>query len=128
MTKEGCTKIVNFMNPQAGVLVQGCGHMSCSENALSSTLSLYSTLIVIVLRDYDAAFLCYCWFLFILWWGCWYAWTLLSRHNCKVSYTQVTVKARGPLISQREMTAKNDTFKMHCVYFQHNHIRNRMLV
>ena len=26
----------------------------------------------IVLRDYNAAFLCNSWFLFILWWGCWY--------------------------------------------------------
>ena len=28
MTKEGCTKIVNFMTPGAGVLVQGRGHIS----------------------------------------------------------------------------------------------------
>ena len=48
MTKEGSTKILNFMTPGAGVLVQGLGK-SYSENALSSTLSIYSTLIAIVL-------------------------------------------------------------------------------
>ena len=58
MTKEGCTKIVNFMTPEAGVLMFGRGHIShYSEYVLSSTLSIYSTLIAIVLRDYDAAFL-----------------------------------------------------------------------
>ena len=28
MTKEGCTKIVNFMTPGAGVLMFGHGHIS----------------------------------------------------------------------------------------------------
>ena len=28
MTKEGSTKIINFMTPGAGVLVLGCGHIS----------------------------------------------------------------------------------------------------
>ena len=28
MTKEGSTKIVNFMSPGAGVLVLWCGHLS----------------------------------------------------------------------------------------------------
>ena len=28
MTKEGCTKIVNFMTPGAGVLMFGRGHIS----------------------------------------------------------------------------------------------------
>ena len=28
MTKEGSTKIVTFMSPDAGVLVLGCGHLS----------------------------------------------------------------------------------------------------
>ena len=41
----------------AGVLMLGHGHISnFSEYVLSSTLSIYSTLIAIVLRDYDAAF------------------------------------------------------------------------
>ena len=57
MTKEGSTKIVNFNTPRAGVLMLGRGHIShFSEYVLSSTLSIYSTLIVIMLRDYDAAF------------------------------------------------------------------------
>ena len=58
MTKEGSTKIVNFMTPGAGVLMLGRGHIShYSEYVLSSTLSIYSTLIAVVLRDYDAAIL-----------------------------------------------------------------------
>ena len=73
MTKEGSTKIVNFMTPGAGVLVLGRGHIShFSEYVVSSTLSIYSTLIAIVLRDNDAAFRYHSWFSFILWWGCWY--------------------------------------------------------
>ena len=61
MIKEASTKIVNFMTPGAGVLMLGCGHIShYSEYALSSTLSIYSTLIAIVLRDYNTAFLCNC--------------------------------------------------------------------
>ena len=57
MTKEGFAKIVNFMTPRAGVLMLGRGHIShYSEYVLSSTLSIYSTLIATVLRDYDAVF------------------------------------------------------------------------
>ena len=57
MTREGSTKIVNFKTPMAEVLMLGRGHIShSSEYVLSSTLSIYSTLIAIVLRDYDAAF------------------------------------------------------------------------
>ena len=56
MTKEGSTKIVNFNTPSAGVLMFQRGRIShFSEYVLSSTLSIYSTLIAIVLRDYDAA-------------------------------------------------------------------------
>ena len=52
MTKEGSTKIVNFMTPRAVVLMLGRGHIChYSEYVLSSTLSIYSTLIAIVLRD-----------------------------------------------------------------------------
>ena len=58
MTKEGSTEFVNLMIPGAGVLMLGRGHISKhSEDLLYSTLSIYSTLIAIVLRDYDAAFL-----------------------------------------------------------------------
>ena len=59
LNKEGSTKIVNFMTPGAGVLVQGRDHIShYSEYVLSSTLSINFTLIAItVLKDSDAAFL-----------------------------------------------------------------------
>ena len=57
-TKEGSTKFVNLVTPGVGVLMLGRGHIShYSEDVLYSTLSIYSTLIAIVLRDYDAAFL-----------------------------------------------------------------------
>ena len=73
MTKEGSTKIVNFMTPGVGVLKLGLGHMShYSKYVLSSTLSIYFT-IDIVLKNYDAFFLCHYWFLFLLWLGSWYA-------------------------------------------------------
>ena len=63
MTTKGSIKIVNFMNPGAGILVLRHGHFSKkSEYALSSTLSIYSTLIAIVLRYFNAAFLCHCGF------------------------------------------------------------------
>ena len=60
MSKEGSTNIVNFITPGAGVLMLGRGHIRVNhygEYVLSSTLSIYSTLIAIVLSDYDAAFL-----------------------------------------------------------------------
>ena len=56
-TKEGSTKMVTFMTPWAGVLALGRGHISHNEYVYSSTLSIYSTLIAIVLRDCDAAYL-----------------------------------------------------------------------
>ena len=70
-------------------------HMShCSKYALYSTQLIYSALIAIVFRDYNAVFQCHCWFLFILWWACWYwIWAHLARRQCRVSVTQVTVKA-----------------------------------
>ena len=61
MTKEGSTKIVDIMTPRAGVLMLGRGHIShYSEFVVSSTLLIYSSLVVIVLRNYDAAFLYHC--------------------------------------------------------------------
>ena len=57
MNKEGSTKIVNFNTPMSEVLMLGRGHIShFSDYVLSSTLSIYSTLIAIVLRDYEAVF------------------------------------------------------------------------
>ena len=71
ITNEGYVKIVNFITPGGGVLMLERGHMCHhSKYAPSSTLSIYSTLIAVVLRDYNAAFQCHCWFWFILWWGC----------------------------------------------------------
>ena len=65
MTREWSTKIVNFMTPWGGVLVLRRGHRNhLSEYALSSTLSICSTLIAILLRDNDAAFLCHYLFFF----------------------------------------------------------------
>ena len=61
MTKKRSTKIVNFITPRAVVLMLGRGHIShYSEDVFSSTLSPYSLLIAIVLRDYDAAFIFNC--------------------------------------------------------------------
>ena len=64
MSKEGSTKIVNLMTPGAGFLMLKNDHMSIhySEYALYTALSIniYSTLIAIVLRDCNAAFLCHC--------------------------------------------------------------------
>ena len=59
MSKEGSTKIVNFVTLGAGVLMLRRVRTShYSEYVLvSSTPSIYSTLIVSVLSDYDAAFL-----------------------------------------------------------------------
>ena len=59
MTKEGYTKFVNFTTPGEGVLLLGRGCVShYSEYALSSTLSIYSSLIAIILKDYNVGFLC----------------------------------------------------------------------
>ena len=50
MLKEGSNKIVNFMTLGARFLMLGRGHIShYSEYVVSSTLSIYSTLIAIVL-------------------------------------------------------------------------------
>ena len=58
MTKEGSTIILHNMTLGEGVLMLGCCHISqYSEYVVSSTLSIYSTLIAIVLMDYDDAFL-----------------------------------------------------------------------
>ena len=58
MSKEGSNRIVTFITSEAGVLVIGRGHIShYSSDVVYFTLSIYSTLIAFVLRDYDAAFL-----------------------------------------------------------------------
>ena len=57
MTKEGSTKIVNFMTPGAGILMLGRDHISYILNMYFIYFTIYSRLIAIVLRDYDDAFL-----------------------------------------------------------------------
>ena len=48
-------------------MYQNCKfHISHHSEYVFSSLSIYFTLIAIVLKDYDAAFLCNCWFLFII--------------------------------------------------------------
>ena len=73
-----------------------------SEYVLSSCLSIYFTLIAIVLKDYDYAFL-YILLIFIYYYDgavdmriC----APLTRSQCKVCDTQVTVKACGPLVQE----------------------------
>ena len=59
MTKERSVMIVNFITLGAGGLMLGRGYIShYSEYALSSTLSIYSTLIAIILKEYNVGFLC----------------------------------------------------------------------
>ena len=66
MTKDGSARIANFITIGAGSLMLGRGYIShYSEYALSYTLSIYITLIAIVLSEYKYAFLCHCLFLFI---------------------------------------------------------------
>ena len=67
-----------------------------------SILAIYITLIEMELSEYNAAFLCYCWFLFILFWGSaadMQIWALPTRSQCRVFDTQLTVKALGPHVS-----------------------------
>ena len=86
MTKEKSTKVVNFMTPGAGVLVLWHGHIVEIQYFVSKIVNfinpgdgflckgvailviivymdifystIYNTLVIIVLGDYDAAFLC----------------------------------------------------------------------
>ena len=84
MTKEGSAKTVNFISSAARGLMLGRGYICLyCDYALFYTLSI--ALVAIVLREYNAAFLCHCWFLFILWLASWYA-NMSSSDN-----TQVTV-------------------------------------
>ena len=99
MTKKGLQKI---LDPWDRVHVQGCGFISyISEFALSSTLSIYNTLIAIVLhvRDYNAVFLCLVYF-YSFYDGAvdMLIWAHLTRSQCGGSDTQLAVKAPGPLV------------------------------
>ena len=77
-----------------------------SEYPLSSTLSKYITLNAIVLMEYNAAFLyANADFHFLMMWQpiCKYE-PLLIRSQCRVSDTQVTVKALRSLVYIRIQT------------------------
>ena len=63
ITKEESSKIVNSMSFETWTRVQECGiYKSYREHALYFTLSIFSTLIATLSRDYNVAFLCYCCF------------------------------------------------------------------
>ena len=100
MTNEDPTKIVNFMNPGAGVLVLGHGHISqivkmhylLLHQYTPRWLLFYIGIIMLLsnaIVDYfflnDVAVDMQ-------------IWALLTRSWCRVSDTQVTVKACGPLV------------------------------
>ena len=102
ITKEGYTKIVNFLTLGAP-----------SSYSRVWPYKSYWTFIIfyyIIIQDIDcycvkelwcAALICHCWFLFILWFGmliCKIIWALLTKGQCIVSDTQVTFKAFGALV------------------------------
>ena len=61
MTKEGSTKICKFHDHLGwGFDARTRPYKLYSEYVLSSTLSIYSTLIAIMLRNYNAVFLNHC--------------------------------------------------------------------
>ena len=111
MTKKGCTKIVNFMTPRAW----GSGVMPL----LWICIIFYS----INIEHID----CYCvkglWCCLPIQLLIFYSlydgaidiqiWTPLTRSQCKVSYTQVTVKACRPLVSKTSnLTLTFDQFDL----------------
>ena len=91
---------INFITIGAWGLMLGHGYRShYSENALSSTLTIWITFIAIVLSEYNAAFLCHCFFyIFNDMAADMQIWALHTRSQCRVSDTQMTVKALGPLV------------------------------
>ena len=95
MAKEGSTKIVKFMTFRVEVIILRSGHIShYGEYASSSTLSIYSTIIAIVLWDYNTAFLCCLFYMAVDM----QIWALLTWGQVSVSDTQQTVRADGPLV------------------------------
>ena len=53
MTKEGSTKVINFLTHGAGVLMQWLDHISyCSEYALSPTLVIVVKIHYFLLHQY----------------------------------------------------------------------------
>ena len=92
ITKKGSTKIVNFMTPDDGGLMLRCSSISrYREYALSSTLSICSTLIAIVLRVY-IILLSMQLLIFI--------YLMMGLVICRFSDNRVTVKTCEPLVKQ----------------------------
>ena len=59
---------------------------------IKSCIKILMMCTLIALTGYNAAFLCHCWFLFILWKVCWCeSMSILTRSRCRVFNTQVTV-------------------------------------
>ena len=102
------------MTPRAGDLMLGCGYIShYSEYVLSSTLSIYSTLIANVLRNYDAAFLYHCWFSFIRAQSC----ELLTRICDLNSDFAIWIKSWSPFCDQKYPTSPTYFFFLHRDHF-----------
>ena len=124
MTKEGSTKIVNFMTPRTGVLVLGCGHKShYSEYALNCTLSICSTLIVVVLKYYDSSSLAFshCRYLWknetIQTHGkksspqqlCQYRWVLILKKSFYNLWASISWTSFGEITCECEWSVRNTT-------------------
>ena len=101
--------IVYYSNHDQGRVYQNCKfHISLySEYVLSSSLSVYFTLIAIVLKDCNAGYngavdmqIC----------------ALLTRIQCKVTDTQVTVKACGPLVESCNRLLSIRSQYVHYIY------------
>ena len=92
ITKKGSTKIVNFMIPDDGVLMLRCSSIShYREYALSSTLSICSTLIAIVLRVY---------IILLSMQSLIFIYLMMGLVICRFSDNRVTVKTCEPLVKQ----------------------------
>ena len=97
-------QIWNFMTPWGrGSCVRAWPYQSYSEK---NHILLYQYIahwsLWFLLGYYYAAFPCHCWILFILWWSCWSKnMNPFEKFQCWVSDTQVTGKARGPLVYYR---------------------------
>ena len=115
MTKEGSTKIVNFMTPEAGVLVVECGHISyiMKMHYFFQKLLLYFGGYMKKIQYFSQTqkdtfddvpvdsccinrFYCSC-LLPLFYDGA----VHLKNSQCTVSDTQVTIKAHGPLVLSR---------------------------
>ena len=91
-----------FHDPGAGVLMLGRVHISHYSEYAVSTVSIYSTLIAIMLRDYDAVFLYHRWFSFILWWSCWYTNSSPSEVSVKSVLLRWPLRPVGLLLIGKE--------------------------